>query len=105
MISTRQLRAARALLGWSQQTLADKAILSINAVKRLETGQGDPRMSTVLAVKAALETGGVEFLPPVGDKGEGVRLSSSSAQHWQGDLVGSRVPFGPVRPNSARDPS
>lgn len=79
MISARQIRAARAILGWSQQNLADKAILSLNAVKRLEAGQGDPRMSTVLAVKAALEGGGVEFLPAAGDKGEGVRLSSTFA--------------------------
>lgn len=68
------MRAARALLGWSQQNLADKAILSLNAVKRLEAGRGDPRMSTVLAVKSALENGGIEFLPATGDKGEGVRL-------------------------------
>jgi|AGTN01.3.fsa_nt_gi Predicted transcriptional regulator with C-terminal CBS domains len=75
MISERQIRAARALLGWSQQDLADKAILSLNAVKRLEAGRGDPRLSTVMAVKRALENGGIEFLPAAGEKGEGLRLS------------------------------
>ncbi len=74
MISSRQIRAARALLGWSQQELADRAILSLNAVKRLETGHGDPRMSTVMAVKTALEAAGVEFQPAAGGQGEGVRL-------------------------------
>ena len=74
MISSRQIRAARALLGWSQQDLADKSILSLNAVKRLETGHGDPRMSTVMAIKKALEDAGVEFLAEVGGQGEGVRL-------------------------------
>lgn len=74
MISSRQIRAARALLGWSQQELADRAILSLNAVKRLETGYGDPRMSTVMAVKGALEAAGVEFQPATGGQGEGVRL-------------------------------
>lgn len=74
MISSRQIRAARALLGWSQQELADRAILSLNAVKRLETGHGDPRMSTVMAVKGALEAAGVEFQPAAGGQGEGVRL-------------------------------
>lgn len=75
MISARQIRAARALLGWSQQDLADKAVLSINAVKRLENGQGDPKISTVLAVRKALEVAGIEFLSAGADgKGEGVRL-------------------------------
>lgn len=78
MVSQRQIRAARALLGWSQQDLADQAILSINAVKRLENGQSDPRLSTITAVQTALEAGGVEFLAATGDKGEGVRLAATN---------------------------
>ena len=74
MISPRQIRAARGLLGWSQQELADKAIVSVNAVNRLERGQVDPRVSTLTAVDKALGRAGVEFLA-AGDKGEGVRLS------------------------------
>ena len=76
MISARQVRAARALLGWSQQELADRAVVSLTAVKRLEAGLGDPRVSTVLAVRRALETAGVEFLAPAGGKGAGVRLAN-----------------------------
>eukprot|EP01037_Dinobryon_pediforme_P031638 gene31638-36231_t len=62
MISARQIRAARALLGWSQQDLADKAIVSLNAVVRIETGKVDPRLSTLTAIEAALTKGGVEFI-------------------------------------------
>jgi ribosome-binding protein aMBF1 (putative translation factor) len=76
MITERQIRAARALLGWSQQQLADKAIVSINAVTRLERGEVDPRMSTVVAVEKALQKAGIEFIP-AGEKGEGVRLSKA----------------------------
>ena len=75
MLSSRQIRAARALLGWSQQTLADKAILSLNAVKRLEVGKSDPKVSTILAVRNALEAAGVEFIAATSNKGEGVRLA------------------------------
>lgn len=75
MISARQIRAARALLGWSQQQLADKAIISLNALNRLERGEVDPRVSTLMAVHDALVNAGVEFLS-AGDKGEGVRLIS-----------------------------
>jgi predicted transcriptional regulator len=53
----------RALLGWSQQTLADKAIVSVNALARLERGEVDPGMSTLVAVQKALTDAGIEFLP------------------------------------------
>lgn len=77
MISSRQIRAARALLGWSQQQLADKAIVSINALTRLERGEVDPRMSTVEAVETALTKAGIEFIAADGRKGEGVRMASA----------------------------
>lgn len=76
MITPRQIRAARALLGWSQQELADKAIVSVNALARLEKGAVDSRVSTVSAIQKALVKAGIEFLPPDA-KGEGVRLRSS----------------------------
>lgn len=74
MITARQVRAARALLGWSQQELADRAIVSANAVMRLERGIVDSRVSTLSAVQRALSRGGVEFIP-ADQKGEGVRLA------------------------------
>jgi predicted transcriptional regulator len=75
MITPRQIRAARALLGWSQQQLADKAIVSLNAVVRLESGVVDSRISTMQAVQKALVKAGIEFLD-ADQKGEGVRLKS-----------------------------
>ncbi|MGU9979867.1 multiprotein-bridging factor 1 family protein [Phreatobacter sp. HK31-P] len=78
MITPRQIRAARALLGWSQQELADRAIVSLNAITRLEKGRVDSRISTLQAVENALVKAGVEFLS-ASHKGEGVRLSSPLA--------------------------
>ncbi|THD70422.1 MAG: helix-turn-helix domain-containing protein [Bradyrhizobium sp.] len=78
MITARQIRAARALLGRSQQQLADKAIVSLNALVRLEKGSVDSRVSTVLAVQKALAKAGIEFLE-ADQKGEGVRLKSPKA--------------------------
>jgi predicted transcriptional regulator len=75
MITARQIRAARALLGWSQQQLADKAIVSLNALARLEKGVVDSRVSTLLAIQKALMKAGIEFLE-ADQKGEGVRLKS-----------------------------
>lgn len=75
MITPRQIRAARALLGWSQQQLADEAIVSLNAVTRLEKGKVDSRVSTITAIEKTLIKAGVEFLAS-GEKGEGVRMKS-----------------------------
>lgn len=75
MITSRQIRAARALLDWSQQQLADAAIVSLNAVARLEKGIVDSRTSTLLAIQKALVKAGIEFLD-ADQKGEGVRLKS-----------------------------
>lgn len=61
-------------MGWSQQELADKAIVSVNAINRLERELVDSKMSTISAVEKALLKAGVEFIPP-GDKGEGVRFA------------------------------
>ena len=63
MISNLQIRAARALLGWSQNKLADEAGLSVITVKRLEASdeQFQARFDTVMKVKDAVERAGVVF--------------------------------------------
>ncbi len=62
MITGPQIRAARALLGWSQTDLADNAVISETALMKLETGRADTRTSTVIKVRQALEAAGVEFV-------------------------------------------
>jgi predicted transcriptional regulator len=76
MITARQLRAGRALLGWSQQELADRALLSRNAVAQIERGEVDPRTSTLVAARRALEKGCVVFIAASGRQGEGVRAAT-----------------------------
>ena len=75
MITARQIRAGRAMVGWSQQELADRALLSRNAVAQIERGEVDPRTSTLAAARRALEKGGVVFIPASGRQGEGVRAA------------------------------
>lgn len=73
MITSRQSRAARALLEWTQETLADKAKVALTALKRLESQNGlEVYESTRDQVRRALEAGGIVFLST--DKGEGVLL-------------------------------
>jgi predicted transcriptional regulator len=75
-VSIRQIKAARALLGWSQDDLADHSGVSAPTVKRLEAAEGDigGRAETGEALVAALQEAGVEFIPENGG-GAGVRLT------------------------------
>lgn len=63
MISNLQIRAARALLGWNQQKLADEAGVSAITVKRLEASDEtfQARFDTVMKIKTAVEAAGVVF--------------------------------------------
>jgi DNA-binding XRE family transcriptional regulator len=58
-----QLRAGRALLGWPQATLAERAGVSLPTIKRLEPGDGllSANHQTVVALQRALENAGVVF--------------------------------------------
>ena len=74
MFTRSQIRAARALLGWSQTEVATAAGLSIPTVKRAES-DGGIQVSDEAMVKIAnaLKKGGVEFISENG--GAGVRLA------------------------------
>lgn len=76
MITSEQLRAARALLQWDQKRLAAASKVSTATIKRLEPLSGPVRANqvTVEALRRALETAGVEFISENGG-GPGVRLA------------------------------
>lgn len=76
MVTPREVRAARAFLGWTRQQLADRAIVALNTVIRLEQGVVDTRSSTLDAVRRALEAAGVEFLS-LREDSEGIRVRRS----------------------------
>lgn len=61
---SRQLKAARALVGWDQQQLADAADVAVNTVRRMEAGDGtiNANAETVRRVVQALADGGVEII-------------------------------------------
>ena len=74
-MTTRQIKAARALLGWSQSDLADRSGVSEPTVARLESAQGElgGREGTGDKIRSAIEKAGVEFIDENGG-GLGVRL-------------------------------
>lgn len=63
MISIRQIKAARALLAWSQEDLVARSGVSYPTIARLESVDGEigGRQGTVAKIIAALEAGGIEF--------------------------------------------
>ena len=78
MLTSEQLRGARAMLRWEQTQLASAADVSVETVKRLEKMPGlvPGQVSTVDRIKRALEAAGVEFTN--GDV-PGVRLKRGGA--------------------------
>lgn len=82
MITAGQLRAARALLGIDQKTLASLAGVSVPTVQRMEASDGNVRgnVETLTKIVAALDASGIEL---IGDHaasasgGRGVRLKAS----------------------------
>ena len=63
MLSSSQIRAARALLGWSGTDLAEKSAVGITTLRRYELQKGIPSANTsvLLTLKETLEQAGIEF--------------------------------------------
>jgi len=79
MISGKQIRAARALLDWSGQELADRCGISLKTLRRYEPQEGIPsgNTKTLESIKIILEEGGIVFFgDPV--KNPGVSLSQKN---------------------------
>lgn len=68
VITAAQVRAARAILGWNQSKLAEKAVVAVNTIRRIEQEKGANLVPTIDKVQRTLERAGIEFFP-----GDGVR--------------------------------
>ena len=84
MITSAQLRAARALLGIDQRRLADLSGLSVPTIQRMEASDGTIRGNVDSLVKliAALDAAGLELIGEGASSrsgGRGVRLRENGA--------------------------
>ncbi len=84
MITSAQIRAARALLGMDQRMLAEKAGLSLPTIQRMEASDGQVRgvVDSLVKVVQALETAGIELIgdnAPSSGGGRGVRFREAKA--------------------------
>lgn len=75
MLTGAQIRAGRALVRWTLDDLAKAAKIGLQTVRRAEASDGEVKMlaNNEAAIRAALESAGVEFIDENGG-GPGVRL-------------------------------
>ena len=75
MISSCQVRAARALLRWSALDLAQRSGIGVATIRRLELVDGVPSSNarTLMQIQHSLEAAGIEFIGTP-DDGPGLRL-------------------------------
>ncbi|MBO9123445.1 MULTISPECIES: helix-turn-helix domain-containing protein [unclassified Rhizobium] len=96
MITAMQIRAARAMMGISIEQLATASGLPVATLETLERDETQGEPQALLAVKQALETGGVLFIASGNhdEGGPGVRLKART---------GSDAGIRPENLNSAND--
>jgi transcriptional regulator with XRE-family HTH domain len=80
-MSPEQCRAARSLLGWSQEELATSSHVSKFTVIRFENRDRNPYASTVNKMRDVLILAGIIFIDDDGVHGEGVRFAKSKLKH------------------------
>jgi transcriptional regulator with XRE-family HTH domain len=74
-----QCRAARALLNWTQDRLAEAASVSKKTLADFEAGNRDPYGRTLADIQKTLENAGIEFIPENGG-GAGLRFRKKVQQ-------------------------
>lgn len=99
MLTSEQMRAARALLRMEQTELATRSGVSVETIKRMESTNGavKGREDTIRSVRRALEQSGIEFIEPDASVmhlqrdnlylGSGVRLASDPTKKVAEEII------------------
>jgi transcriptional regulator with XRE-family HTH domain len=77
MLQVAQIRAARALLGWRQDDIAEAAKISVATIRRIESQEelSTGNVSTLLKIQAAFEQAGIQFIEEDEAGGFGIRMT------------------------------
>ncbi|MGD9943319.1 MAG: multiprotein-bridging factor 1 family protein [Burkholderiaceae bacterium] len=90
MITAAQCRAARAMLEWSREQLAEAASLDVHTIASFENRSQQPDAATREHIERTFEENGVAFFPENADGGAGVRLKFNrkevrAIRKWEGE--------------------
>jgi hypothetical protein len=88
-LTPQQCRAARGLLDWTQEELAEHAGVSRSTVRGFENGQHELLRGSAAVIRGALEAAGVILIDPDQETGAGVRLRVDPTRRMKDDLPGS----------------
>src|SRR5918994_7825736 len=80
MLSSEQCHAARALLGWTQEELAERAGVSRSTVRGFENGRHELHRGSTAVIRGALDAAGVVLVDPDQETGPGVRLRTDRSR-------------------------
>jgi transcriptional regulator with XRE-family HTH domain len=83
-LTPQQCRAARGLLDWTQEELAERSGVSRSTVRGFENGQHELHRGSAAVIRGALEAAGVILLDADGEAGPGVRLRRVGARRAEG---------------------
>ena len=94
MVTSGQIKMARAALGWSVDKLATTSAVGVRTIHRIEAQDGIPNatVGNLKLIRETLEAAGIEFIGEPGE-GPGVRLWTKLCL---GDLVTPQK-FGQIR--------
>jgi transcriptional regulator with XRE-family HTH domain len=88
-----QIRAARALLDWSQGQLARRAGVGLATLQRIEQAKGIVKgnFSTILKIQKALEQAGIHFTEDdTGEIGVRLKINTDPMTHQNSSRNGQR---------------
>lgn len=83
MILPEQCRAARAWANWSQEELAKRANVGLSTVRAFEKGAQTPIRNNLEAIRAALESAGIQFTYAGDGQPLGIERSATSPGYTQ----------------------
>lgn len=81
-ISPAQIRAARAMLGWSQKDLGNFSDVSAISIANIELGERAPKAQTLDKIVSAFDKAGIEFGEQDGVKRKGINVRALEGSDW-----------------------
>jgi len=79
IISGRQIRGARGLLGWSMEDLTDQSGVNRISIRQIENDEVQPQEKTLTRIYGVFDKFGIEFLPD-----DGVKMRKQEARFYSG---------------------